>query len=179
MPKIYGTKVMLREYRDSDFEHMREWVNDPDVVRTLSDVFLYPHSEKQTRGFLEMAMGPDWKGFVIANAQTGDYLGQIDFIRLDLKNGWGELGLVIGKKHEYGKGFASEALKLMCRFGFQELRLNRIELFCWSFNDRARRVYERVGFQMEGVRRAKWYRAGRYFDEICYGLLKDEWESGQ
>ncbi|HHY15632.1 MAG TPA: GNAT family N-acetyltransferase [Firmicutes bacterium] len=179
MPRIYGSKVMLREYRDSDFEHMREWVNDPDVVQTLSDIFLYPHSEKQTQSFLEMAMGPDWKGFVIANAETGDYLGQIDFVRLDLKNGWGELGLVIGKKHEYGKGYGSEALELMCRFGFDELRLNRIELSCWSFNDRARKVYERVGFQTEGVRRAKWYRSGRYFDEVCYGLLKDEWESGQ
>lgn len=179
MARVYGKKVMLREYQESDFAQMRAWVNDPDVVRTLSDVFLYPHSEKETRDFLERAMGPDWKGFVIAHLETGAYLGQIDFIRLDLKNGWGELGLVIGKKHEYGKGYGSEALELMCRFGFYELRLNRIELFCWSFNERARQVYEKVGFQMEGVRRAKRYRAGRYFDEICFGLLKDDWERRQ
>lgn len=179
MARIYGKTVMLREYQESDFAHMREWVNDPDVVRTLSDVFLYPHSEKGTRGFLDMAMGPDWKGFVVAEVETGDYLGQIDFIRLDLKNGWAELGLVIGKKEEHRKGYGSEALELMCRFGFDELRLNRIELFCWAFNDPARRMYEKAGFQLEGVRRSKWYRAGRYFDEICYGLLRSEWAEGQ
>ncbi len=55
-----------------------------------------------------MAMGGlDWKGFVIANAETGDYLGQIDFVRLDLKNGWGgELGLVIGKSRNMEKVMA-------------------------------------------------------------------------
>ncbi len=51
MPRIYGSKVMLREYQDSDFEHMREWVNDPDVVQTLSDIFLYPPFRKTNPKF--------------------------------------------------------------------------------------------------------------------------------
>ena len=51
MAHLYGKKVMLREYRAEDYEHMRRWVNNPRIVETLSDIFLYPHSEQNTRKF--------------------------------------------------------------------------------------------------------------------------------
>jgi RimJ/RimL family protein N-acetyltransferase len=176
MAHLYGKKVMLREYRAEDYEHMRRWVNNPRIVETLSDIFLYPHSEQNTRKFLEMATGSDWTGFVIAHAHSGEYIGQIDFVKLDHKNGFGELGIVIGQEEDHGKGYGTEALQLLCRFAFEQLRLNRVELVCWSFNTGARYVYEKVGFVQEGVRRKKWYRNGAFHDEICYGLLKEEWE---
>lgn len=177
MAHLYGKKVMLREYRESDYEHIRAWVNNPKIVETLSDIFLYTQSEKQTRDFLSMAMGSDWKGFVIARAQTQEYVGQIDFVKLDIKNGWGEVGIVIGQEENHGKGYGSEALELLCGFGFEQLRLNRVELVCWDFNVKGRKTYEKVGFVEEGVRRQKRYRNGKYHDEICYGFLKEEWEA--
>jgi RimJ/RimL family protein N-acetyltransferase len=158
---------------------MRSWVNNPRIVDTLSDIFLYPHSEKNTREFLELATSSDWKGFVIAHIDTEEYIGQIGFVKLDEKNGWGELGIVIGKEENHGKGYGTEALKLICDFAFEQLRLNRVELVCWSFNAKGRRVYEKVGFVQEGVRRKKRYRGGEFYDEICYGLLKEEWEALQ
>lgn len=177
MSHLYGKKVMLREYRESDYEHMRSWVNDPKIVGTLSDIFLYPHTEKNTRRFLELATSPDWKGFVIALIDTEEYLGQIDFVKLDPKNGWGELGIVIGSEANHGKGYGTEALELIFRFAFEELRLNRVELLCWDFNAKGRRLYEKVGFVLEGRRRKKRYRNGEYHDELCYGLLKEEWQA--
>lgn len=179
MAHIFGQRVILREYRESDFEHIRTWVNDPEVVETLSDIFLYPQAEKQTRKFMDMAMDSGWKGFVIAHKESGEYLGQIDFVKFDEKNGWGELGIVIGKKEEHGKGYGTEALKLVCDFAFNQLRLNRVELICWDFNAKGRRAYEKVGFVQEGVRRSKRYRNGMFHDEICYGLLKKDWEARQ
>ena len=177
MAHLLGNKVMLREYRDSDYEHIRLWVNNPRIVDTLSDIFLYPHSEKNTRRFLDMTTSPDWTGFVMAHAETAEYIGQIDFVKLDQKNGYGELGIVIGQEEHHGKGYGTEALELLCSFAFDQLRLNRVELVCWSFNTRARHVYEKVGFVQEGVRRKKRYRSGEFHDEICYGLLKEEWEA--
>lgn len=176
MAHIYGKKIMLREYRESDYEHMRSWVNDPRIVGTLSDIFLYPHSEKNTRGFLDLTTSREWTGFVIAHMGTEEYIGQIDFVKLDNKNGWGELGIVIGNEANHGRGYGTEALELMIDFAFDQLRLHRVELVCWSFNTRGRHVYEKVGFVQEGVRREKRYRDGQFYDEICYGLLKEEWE---
>lgn len=177
MSHRFGEKVMLREYRENDYDSIRAWVNDPKIVETLSDIFLYPQSEKQTRTFMDLAMGPEWKGFIIAKRETEEYLGQIDFVRIDAKNGWGELGLVIGKSENHGQGYGSEALELMLEFAFNELRLNRVELVCWSFNEKGHRAYKKVGFVQEGVRRAKRYRKGQYHDEVCYGILKSEWQA--
>ncbi|MFW6390084.1 MAG: GNAT family N-acetyltransferase, partial [Halanaerobiales bacterium] len=109
MPRIYGDKVMLREYRESDYDNIRKWVNNPEIVQYLSDIFLYPQSEKQTRDFLDNAMKEDWKGFIIADVKSGDYLGQIDFANLDKKNGVGELGIVIGNEENHNKGYGTEA----------------------------------------------------------------------
>ncbi|GAB6098540.1 GNAT family protein [Halanaerocella petrolearia] len=175
--RIYGEQVMLREYREDDFEDMRQWVNDYQIVDYLSDIFLYPQSEKQTKEFLDMAMSDDWKGFIIADRETEEYIGQIDFADLDHKNGYGELGIVIGKPSKLNKGLGTETLELFLAFGFEELRLNRIELVCYEYNQRAQHVYEKVGFIKEGVRRKKIYRNGQYYDEYLYGILKEEWET--
>ncbi|OCL26085.1 hypothetical protein U472_08700 [Orenia metallireducens] len=176
MSRIYGQKIMLREYKTSDFEDIRRWVINPEITQYLSDIFLYPNSEKDTKNFLDKAMSSSWTGFVIADIDDEGYIGQIDFVNLDLKNGYGELGVVIGDNKNLGKGLGSEALNLIVDFGFKELRLNRVELVCWEYNKRAQRAYEKLGFTKEGIRRQKRYRNGRYYDEICYGILKDEWK---
>ncbi|PRX29793.1 RimJ/RimL family protein N-acetyltransferase [Orenia metallireducens] len=179
MSRIYGQRIRLREYQSSDFEDIRGWVINPEITGYLSDIFLYPNSEKDTRDFLNKAMSNEWTGFVIADIEDGDYIGQIDFVNLDLKNGYGVLGLVIGDNENLGKGLGSEALDLILDFAFNQLRLNRVELVCWEYNHRAQRSYEKVGFVKEGIRRQKRYRNGKYHDEICYGILKDEWQSRQ
>lgn len=61
---------------------------------------------------------------------------------------------MIGSEENHGKGYGTEALELFCSFAFNELRLNRVELVCWEFNTKARRVYEKVGF-VQGVRGAR------------------------
>ncbi len=179
MPRLNGKRIVLREYRESDLSSIRRWVNDPTTVQHLSDIFLYPQSEKQSREFLEMAMSSKWNGFVIAHKETQEYIGQIDFVKMDQKNGWGELGMVIGDESHRGLGFGREALHLFLRFGFEQLRLHRIELVCWHNNIAGQRAYEAVGFVNEGTRRGKWYRDGDYQDEVCYGLLRDEYLARQ
>ncbi len=176
MSYIYGERIMLREYREEDLESIRKWVNNRETVRYLSDIFLYPQSEKQTRDFLDKAMSADWKGFIIAHKETEEYIGQVDFANLDVKNGCGELGIVIGDPDNTSKGYGSEALELFLEFGFNQLRLHRIELVCWSYNKRGQRAYEKVGFIKEGIRREKYFRDGEYFDEYLYGILREEWE---
>ncbi len=167
---------MLREYQEGDYENIRRWVNDPETTKYLSDIFLYPQSAKQTRSFLDAAMGGGWNGFVIAYKDTEEYIGQIDFVRVDQQNGWGEMGMVIGEKSSRGRGFGREAIEVFLRFAFEELRLNRVELSCYEGNTAAQKSYEAVGFTKEGVRRSKWYRGGTYQDQFLYGLLFDDWK---
>ena len=71
-------------------------------------------------------------------------------------------------------GYGTDAMRTACRFGFEMMNLHRIELDVYDWNPRAMRVYEKVGFQYEGTIRDGIFKAGRWNDLVCMGLLRGE-----
>lgn len=177
MPIILGERIILREYRKEDLKDIREWVNDPEVVENMSDIFLYPHTLTQTENWLTAQLeGKGHQGFVIAHKDSQEYIGQIDFIEIDWRNRVGEIGIVIGAAANRGQGFGSEAIRLLQQFAFDTLNLNKIELKVHDYNERAFRCYLKCGFREEGRLREGFYKQGRYTDYILMGILKREYE---
>ncbi|KAM0805902.1 acyl-CoA N-acyltransferase [Usnea florida] len=72
-------------------------------------------------------------------------------------------------------GYGTEALQWVLQWGFQTAGLHRVELFCFEWNEGARRLYERVGFRLEGRRREALWFEGRWWDLLEFGLLEGEW----
>lgn len=180
MPHIFGDKIMLREYRKEDLPQIRAWVNDPEIVQFLSDIFLYASTLNETERFLDHvleASSPDEKHFIIAEKDTEAYIGQIDLFKIDWKNRVAEIGIVIGRKEFLGRGIGSEAIRLLQSFAFNEMNLNRLELVVFDFNPRAYRCYIKNGFVEEGRLRKKLYHGGEYHDLIYMGILKEEFEA--
>ncbi|THF79476.1 GNAT family N-acetyltransferase [Cohnella fermenti] len=179
MPYLIGEKVMLREYRYEDLVPIRGWVNDPDVVATLSDIFLMPQTLEATESFLQAMMErqPNRAGFVIAHADTQLYIGQINLDSIDWKNRVGRIGIVIGSVPEQGRGYGSEAMRLLIDYSFLDLGLNRLELEVYDFNERAIRCYRSCGFREEGRLREREYKRGRCVDVVAMGLLRSDWEA--
>jgi RimJ/RimL family protein N-acetyltransferase len=177
MPRIYGERIMLREYQKEDLESIRQWVNEPEVVDNLSDIFLYPHTLNQTENFLNSKLNDsNTTGFVIADSKTGEYIGQIDLIEIDWKNRCAILGVVIGDAAKRGKGYGTEAILLLEDFAFNRLNLNKLELNVHDYNTRAYRCYLKCGFKEEGRFREKFFIGGQYTDMIAMGILKREYE---
>lgn len=178
MPHLIGERIVLREYRMDDLPHIRKWVNDPEVVGTLSDIFLYPQTANDTEGFLRMMVDgtAESKGFVISEKGTLAYIGQIDLHRIDWKNRNAVLGIVIGRKDLHNRGIGCEAIRLLQTFAFRSMNLHRLELEVYEFNKRAIRCYQKAGFREEGRLRRKLYRDGRYWDVLLMGILRDEYE---
>jgi len=180
MPRIFGERIMLREYKLEDLHHIRQWVNDPEVVNNLSDIFLVPHSLVETEDFLNSVLQGGRKNticFVIADKVTEDYMGQIDLINIDWKNRAAEIGIVIGEEKYRGKGFGSEALHLLQEFVFNRLNLNRLEIKVHSNNTKAHRCYLNSGFKEEGRLRQGFYIHGKYIDNIVLSMLKSEFDN--
>ncbi|MEJ8302436.1 hypothetical protein [Saccharibacillus sacchari] len=75
MPRLIGERIMLREYHRDDLKSIRSWVNDPAVTDTLSDVFMYPHTEQSSETFLNRMLqgGDGLKSFVIAEKESAAY----------------------------------------------------------------------------------------------------------
>ncbi|MEC0240380.1 GNAT family protein [Paenibacillus dokdonensis] len=176
MPHIIGSRIILREYRKEDLESMRLWVNNPEITNNLSDVFLYPHSQNATESYLNSLLEgkTEQKGFVIADKETEEYIGQIDLFHIDWKNRSTEMGIVIGNPKLHNKGYGSEAIQLIQKFIFLQLNLNRLQLEVHDFNDRAKKCYLKCGFKEEGRLRQKHFSNGQYTDVVYMGILREE-----
>jgi RimJ/RimL family protein N-acetyltransferase len=86
-----------------------------------------------------------------------------------------EIGIVIGEKDFWNKGFGTEAMRLMVDYGFSTLNLNRIHLHVYETNPRGIHCYEKVGFQQEGRLRQAHYLEGRYIDILAMSILNNDW----
>ncbi len=178
MPILRGTKVMLRPYRREDQEHILSWVNDKDVVRYLTHLFDMPYTEENARVYIDRVLeGPaDRAAFVIAEAGTGDYLGQIDLNSINNRDRKAVLGIAIAAEKDRGRGVGREAIRLLCRYGFMTLGLNRVELTVHADNERARRCYRACGFREEGVQRQAIWRDGCFWDEVLMAILREDFD---
>ncbi len=87
----------------------------------------------------------------------------------------GFVGIGIGERELWSKGYGSDAMKLVLNYAFQELNLRRVSLSVAEFNSRAIRSYEKAGFSLEGRVRGRLQREGRHWDMLFMGILRDEW----
>lgn len=106
---------------------------------------------------------------------TGQIIGMISLMNVSEKNRNAEIGYWLGKKY-WGKGYATEAVSLILRYGFKELKLFRIWARVFHPNLTSIRLLEKVGFTLEGRLRNNIKKSGRWLDELCYGILKTEYK---
>lgn len=178
MPYLNGERIVLRDYRLEDLSHIRKWVNDREITGTLHDVFNFPQTLHDSESFLKMMMesGSSTKGFVIAERESHEYIGQIDLHHIDWKNRCATMGIVIGRQELLGKGYGHEAIELLKDFVFNTINLHRLELDVYENNPRAYSCYLKSGFVEEGRLRKKLYRDGQYWDIIQMGLLREDYK---
>lgn len=102
----------------------------------------------------------------------------IGFTSLDnntFPNGDGFVGIGIGEREFWGKGYGTDAMQVILRYAFQELNLRRVSLDTFEYNPRAIRSYEKAGFVHEGRARKFLLREGRRWDMLFMGILREEW----
>ena len=114
--------------------------------------------------------------FGIRPISSETLLGYADLDGIIWSQGVAWLSIGIGNPAQRGQGYGSEALQLLLGFAFGELNLRRVQLTVFSYNTGAIRLYERLGFQHEGVYREFLQRDGQLYDMLLYGLLRREWE---
>jgi RimJ/RimL family protein N-acetyltransferase len=105
--------------------------------------------------------------------QGDRHIGNCGLVQIDRDNATATLGIFIGESNCRGQGLGEEAVRTLCRYAFEEMRLHKIRLDVYADNP-AVKTYERVGFRKEGVLREEAFRKGRHLDVIRMGLLKEE-----
>jgi RimJ/RimL family protein N-acetyltransferase len=174
---IYGAKVRLRAVERSDLPRYVAWLNDSEVRKGLAQVF--PLSLAQEEKWFEGSLAlPREEQPLAIEAQEGRgwvHIGGCSLFRFDRLAHNAELGIVIGEKSLWGKGYGTEAMRALIEHAFGTLNLHRVFLRVYESNARAIRVYQRIGFIEEGRFRQDHLADGTYEDTVIMGLLRTEW----
>jgi [ribosomal protein S5]-alanine N-acetyltransferase len=172
-PFLIGTKIYLRPLEREDAKRCVAWFNHPEITRTL--LTHRPINLRAEEEFIDKVLQSENDlalGIVVLGSDR--LVGVTGRKHIDFKNRHAGFGITIGEKEEWGKGYGTEATRLILAHAFATLNLNRVWLHVYEYNQRGIRSYEKVGFQREGVLRQETYREGRYWDTMVMGLLKSE-----
>ena len=176
---IEGKLVNLRARELSDVERMTRWINDREVTRFMGN--RYPWSSAAEEAFVQRTTsGPMAYGDVSFAIETKDgvHIGTAGLHRASPENRAAELGIMIGEKAYWSKGYGTDAVATLLRFAFEEMNLNRIELHVFGFNARAQAAYRKCGFVEEGRMREAHYAESVYSDVVVMAVLREEWAAG-
>lgn len=176
MPIVRGERVYLRGSERSDIPLFTRWFNDGETVSYLSmrEPMSQAGEEQWFTRMLEQE-GKDAHHFVMCRIEDDLPLGTIGLFRVDQINGSAGIGISIGEKELWGQGYGTDAMNALLDFGFGQLRLERMWLEVYDFNERAIRSYEKCGFVLEGTQRRAIYKQGKFIDVQLMSILRDEW----
>lgn len=174
---IEGRTVVLRRHDARNLAAFTRWYTDPEVAR-LTRYQDGPMRADEVRRFFEARIaGVGSLALAIHLRATDRLVGTCAFSQLDGDNGSALFHITIGERDCWGQGYGTEATALMVEHAFGTLRLHRVALSVFAFNERALRSYRKVGFTVEGRSREAIWRDGRWFDEIQMSILEDDWRA--
>jgi RimJ/RimL family protein N-acetyltransferase len=148
----------------------RAWANDPEIIRLMNRE--QPVSEAEHEAWFEsIRQRDDCAFFAVEIDEPGDHVGNVWLWAIEPRHRKAELRVVIGEPAARGKGVGSEAIDLLCRYGFERLGLHRIYAYVLAINPPARRAFERAGFQLEGMLRGDRWTADGFTDTYLLARL--------
>ena len=156
---------------------MVKWDRDSEQHRLADSDPAQLWSEKKLKEFIEKGSKGNSQSFRFSiHTQADDKL--IGGLGLWINNWIHEdawLGISIGERDYWSKGYGTDAMRLAVQYAFVELNLRRVSLGLHAYNERALKTYQKVGFQLEGRSRGEGLRDGVRFDTLWMGILREEW----
>lgn len=172
--KLVGEQVSLVVPSSADAELWAGWMNDLTVALPLGYEAYYPITVDAMAGEIADIAEKRKHVFTVVENETERRIGQCMLSAVDAVNRAGEVSVVIGEKDVWGRGYGTEALRLLLDHAFDLVNLHSVGLSVYAFNTRALRCYRRLGFHEIGRRRARRLIAGAYHDVVLMDLLADE-----
>lgn len=159
-------------------ETFTRWARDSEYMRLLDSNVSAPMSVKKLTEWIEKDLEkdpPSEYSFVVRTLQDDQLIGMIGLDGNIVPHGEAFVGIGIGERDLWGKGYGTDAMQVILRYAFRELNLRRVSLNTFGYNLRAIRSYEKSGFVQEGCQRQYMNRGGQRWDVIFMGILREEW----
>lgn len=172
---LEGKLVILRAPEAADSQMVHYWMNDPDVTEHLTA--RYPPATSDD--FWLAGTGPISFSLVRLAIETkaGEHIGGINLHQIDAESRNAGLGIIVGAKACWDRGYGGDAIVTLLRFAFGEMNLHRVWLTVLATHERGIACYRRCGFREEARLRSHVFRHGQYVDFVTMGILRDEFEA--
>lgn len=169
--------VRFRAYEKEDMETVRTFINDPETASGIRPGIFFPYRHEEEEAWYNTIRSDSQTDytFAIELKADGTYIGGCSINKISAKNRNAILGVLIGKPF-WNKGYGTDAMSLLVDFCFLEVNLYKVKLRVISYNKRAMRCYEKVGFRTEGVMKDEIYRYGKFHDDIAMAIFRADWE---
>ena len=165
------SQINLRALKKSDSNLILEWMKN-DKLRYLIGT-VYPITELEHENWFENRMLEKDNRLFIIEIDNEIPIGVIGFKNLDWVNRNSELFIYIGNLEYWGKGYGTQALKLLIEFSFNKINLHMLYLEVFSYNKGAIKTYEKLGFKKDGILRQSKFQDGKYYDKIIMSKINE------
>jgi len=166
-------EVLAKAYVKWDRDTEQHRLADSDPAQMWSEKklkeFIEKRAERRSRAF----------GFSIRTLAEDKLIGGVGLWISSWTHAETWLGITIGDRDYWGKGYGTDAVRLAVQYAFVELNLRRVSLGLHAYNERALKSYQKVGFTLEGRMRGEGQRDGVRFDSLWMGILREEWLAQQ
>ena len=174
-----GKAVRLRAVEPEDWQHFFEWQADTYFDRATYHID-FPQSREAARKWTANLATAEVKNdeyrWVIENLD-GEFVGTLNTHSCDPRNGTFQYGIAIRREH-WRRGYATEAIALVLRYFFHELRYQKVNVHIYDFSEDSLALHRRLGFTEEGRMRRMGHTEGRYYDWVLMGMTGEEFEAG-
>jgi len=148
-----------------------DWMNDPDINKYTESRFS-KHTMDSVKSYVKDISGSSVDYFYGIFLER-NHIGNIK-LHINEHHNLGDVGIIIGDKTQWGKGYATEAIKTVTEHGFDKLELNKISAGIYANNTGSRKAFEKAGYEQEAVHKRTYLCGGEYADEIIVSRWNDK-----
>ncbi len=171
---VRGPRVSLGVLEEGDVERFTRWMNDLEVTLNLGNFGIVPTPESELEWLRKIQNEEKSRLFAIVLNRGARHIGNCGLHEIDHHSRHATLGIAIGEKDCWDRGYGREAVRLLCDFGFNVLSLHSIRLTVFDFNVRGIRAYQAVGFRDVGRLHEAWRFGSKWVDRVQMDILEDE-----
>ena len=170
--EIKSNKLLLREIKKTDLSKCIKWLHDPEITKFLSNDIKNVTEEEETRWFESVKRSNNDIVFSIIIRDSQEYIGNCSLNKIDWIHKTCRMGIFIGDKEFWNKGFGTLAIKVLIDFALNKIGMNKIELIVYEYNHRAMKVYKNCGFATVSTIKHHHLYNHRYWDAYLMEYIK-------
>lgn len=178
-PFIIGKNVYLKGMEKGDLPNLVKWINDSEMTHYLFMGDRPAHLELLAEQWEKDIRNPNEIVFAVVEKKKDKMIGWGGLYSINWISRSAEYRVFIGNKNCRDKGIGTEVNRIIIKYGFEKLNLNKVWLGVNTSHKAAVRSYEKAGFVKEGVLRQEIFRNNQYYDAVRMSILRNEYESSK